>query len=95
MADNYEDYTCEQLVRLLRERDKRPRFHLYGVSVASDQSFHFCMTTLCSLLSTRNPNPNVVMQLDLKGDRFATIATTRVRCMTASLGQERVFAESG
>jgi hypothetical protein len=26
MADHYEDYTREQLVRLLRERDKRPRF---------------------------------------------------------------------
>jgi hypothetical protein len=28
MADLYEDYTREQLVRLLRERDKRPRFGL-------------------------------------------------------------------
>jgi adenine-specific DNA-methyltransferase len=28
MADHYEDYTREQLVRLLRERDKRPRFGL-------------------------------------------------------------------
>ena len=28
MADHYEDYTREQLVRLLRERDKRPRFSL-------------------------------------------------------------------
>jgi hypothetical protein len=28
MADHYEDNTREQLVRLLRERDKRPRFGL-------------------------------------------------------------------
>ena len=28
MADHYEDYTREQLVRLLLERDKRPRFGL-------------------------------------------------------------------
>ena len=28
MADHYEDYTREQLMRLLRERDKRPRFGL-------------------------------------------------------------------
>ena len=28
MADNYDDYTKDQLVRLLRERDRRPRFGL-------------------------------------------------------------------
>ena len=28
MADHFEDYTREQLMRLLRERDKRPRFFL-------------------------------------------------------------------
>jgi adenine-specific DNA-methyltransferase len=28
MADHYKDYTREQLMRLLRERDKRPRFGL-------------------------------------------------------------------
>lgn len=28
MADNYDDYTREQLLRLLRERDRRPRFGL-------------------------------------------------------------------
>ena len=28
MADHYEDYTREQLMRLLRERDKRPHFGL-------------------------------------------------------------------
>ena len=28
MTDHYEDYTPEQFVRLLRERDKRPRFGL-------------------------------------------------------------------
>ena len=28
MADHYEDYTREQLMRRLREHDKRPRFGL-------------------------------------------------------------------
>ena len=28
MADNYEDYSKDQLIRLLRERDRRPRFGL-------------------------------------------------------------------
>lgn len=28
MADNYDDYSREQLLRLLRERDQRPRFGL-------------------------------------------------------------------
>ena len=28
MADNYDDYSKDQLVRLLRERDRRPRFGL-------------------------------------------------------------------
>ena len=28
MADNYDDYTRDQLIRLLRERDRKPRFGL-------------------------------------------------------------------
>ncbi len=39
MADHYEDYTREQLVRLLRERDKRPSFGLCGVLVAKGLTF--------------------------------------------------------
>src|SRR5574337_947344 len=44
MADHYDDYTREELLRLLRERDRRPRFGLlwerdeidHGRSVNSD-----------------------------------------------------------
>lgn len=28
MADHYDDYTCEELIRLLRERDRKPKFGL-------------------------------------------------------------------
>ncbi len=43
MADHYEDYTREQLMRLLRERDKRPRFGLVCCyKNASPKSLHLC-----------------------------------------------------
>ncbi len=95
MADHYEDYTREQLLRLLRERDKRPRFHLCELPVASFQFFHLCMTAMCNFVSARNREPKDVVHSDLKGNRFATITTLGVRSMGAGLGQERIFAVSG
>ena len=39
MADHHEDYTREQLMRRLRERDKRPSFSLCGALGAKGLTF--------------------------------------------------------
>ena len=43
MADNYDDYSKDQLIRLLRKRDRRPRFGLVwerGDEIAHDLSIN-------------------------------------------------------
>lgn len=39
MADNYDDYSREQLLRLLRERDRRPNFGLVGIVMPSGDRY--------------------------------------------------------
>ncbi len=39
MADHYDDYSRQQLMRLLRERDRRPHFGLVWERDAIDQIF--------------------------------------------------------
>ena len=75
MADHYEDYTREQLMRMLRERDERPRFGLVGGPGAPNRSPYFCVSNLCAVVSPWNREDcRSVAHLDLKSVLFAAIA---------------------
>ena len=49
MADNYDDYSKEQLLRLLRERDRRPNFGLVAWGII------FLQPQVAITLSYRQP----------------------------------------
>ena len=79
MADNYDDYTREQLVRLLRERDRRPRFGLvwerdeidHDLSVNSDfVALDWDAELSCGDAPQRNPI--------IEGDNFDALRTLRM-----------------
>ncbi len=79
MADNYDDYSNEQLVRLLRERDRRPRFGLvwerdeidHDLSVNND----FVALDWDSDLSCgKGPQQNLIIE----GDNFDALRYLRM-----------------
>ena len=75
MADHYEDYTREQLVRLLRERDKRPPFGTVGGPGGPNQSPNFFVNNLSYLMSSWNrEDRKSADHRDLKSVLFAAIA---------------------
>lgn len=83
MADNYDDYTKDQLVRLLRERDRRPRFGLvwerdeidHDLSVNSD----FAVLDWDAGLSCGDPDGNGGQRnLIIEGDNFDAMRYLRM-----------------
>ena len=79
MADNYDDYSKEQLLRLLRERDRRPNFGLvwerdeidHDLSVNND----FVALDWDADLSCGNgPQQNLIIE----GDNFDALRTLRM-----------------
>ena len=79
MADHYEDYTREQLVRLLRERDKRPRFGLVWErdEIAHDASINSDFVALDrddKLSCGTGPQDNLIIE----GDNFDALRYLRM-----------------
>jgi adenine-specific DNA-methyltransferase len=79
MADHYEDYTREQLVRLLRERDKRPRFGLVWErdEIAHDLSVNSDFVALdwdAKLSCGDGPQDNLIIE----GDNFDALRYLRM-----------------
>jgi adenine-specific DNA-methyltransferase len=79
MADHYEDYTREQLVRLLRERDKRPRFGLVWErdEIAHDTSINSDFVALDrddKLSCGTGPQDNLIIE----GDNFDALRYLRM-----------------
>ncbi len=75
MADHYEDYTREQLMRMLRECDKRPRFGPVGGPGGPNQSPNLFVNNLSYLMSSWNrEDRKSVDHRDLKSVLFAAIA---------------------
>ncbi len=79
MADNYDDYSREQLMRLLRERDRRPNFGLvwerdeidHDLSINND----FVALDLDADLSCGDgPQSNLIIE----GDNFDALRTLRM-----------------
>ena len=79
MADNYEDYSKEQLIRLLRERDRRPRFGLvwerdeidHDLSVNSD---FVALDWDADLSCGDGPQQNLIIE----GDNFDALRYLRM-----------------
>ena len=79
MADNYDDYTREQLLRLLRERDRRPRFGLvwerdeidHDLSVNND---FVALDWDAELSCGDGPQRNLIIE----GDNFDALRTLRM-----------------
>jgi len=79
MADNYDDYTREQLLRLLRERDRRPRFGLvwerdeidHDLSVNND---FVALDWDAELSCGEGPQRNLIIE----GDNFDALRTLRM-----------------
>jgi len=88
MADNYDDYSREQLLRLLRERDRRPRFGLvwerdeidHDLSVNGD---FVALDRDAALSCGDGPQRNLIVE----GDNFDALRflrmthTGRVKCI--------------
>jgi len=79
MADNYDDYTREQLLRLLRERDRRPRFGLvwerdeidHDLSINSD---FVALDWDAELSCGEGPQSNLIIE----GDNFDALRYLRM-----------------
>jgi adenine-specific DNA-methyltransferase len=79
MADNYDDYSREQLLRLLRERDRRPRFGLvwerdeidHDLSVNND---FVALDWDAELSCGDGPQRNLIIE----GDNFDALRTLRM-----------------
>jgi len=79
MADNYDDYSREQLLRLLRERDRRPRFGLvwerdeidHDLSVNND---FVALDWDAELSCGAGPQRNLIIE----GDNFDALRTLRM-----------------
>ncbi|MCC2866307.1 MAG: site-specific DNA-methyltransferase [Candidatus Accumulibacter phosphatis] len=79
MADNYEDYSRDQLIRLLRERDRRPRFGLvwerdeidHDLSVNSD---FVALDWDAELSCGDGPQQNLIIE----GDNFDALRYLRM-----------------
>jgi adenine-specific DNA-methyltransferase len=79
MADNYEDYSKEQLLRLLRERDRRPNFGLvwerdeidHDLSVNND---FVALDWEADLSCGDGPQDNLIIE----GDNFDALRTLRM-----------------
>ncbi|MCM8621616.1 MAG: site-specific DNA-methyltransferase [Candidatus Accumulibacter sp.] len=79
MADNYEDYSRDQLIRLLRERDRRPRFGLvwerdeidHDLSVNSD---FVALDWDADLSCGDGPQQNLIIE----GDNFDALRYLRM-----------------
>lgn len=79
MADNYDDYSKEQLVRLLRERDRRPNFGLlwerdeidHDLSVNND---FVALDWDADLSCGHGPQDNLIIE----GDNFDALRTLRM-----------------
>jgi adenine-specific DNA-methyltransferase len=79
MADHYDDYTREQLLRLLRERDRRPRFGLvwerdeidHDLSVNND---FVALDWDAELSCGEGPQSNVIIE----GDNFDALRYLRM-----------------
>jgi len=79
VADNYEDYSKEQLIRLLRERDRRPRFGLvwerdeidHDLSVNSD---FVALDWDADLSCGDGPQQNLIIE----GDNFDALRYLRM-----------------
>ncbi len=79
MADNYDDYSRDQLLRLLRERDRRPRFGLvwerdeidHDLSVNSD---FVALDWDTDLSCGDGPQGNLIIE----GDNFDALRTLRM-----------------
>ncbi|MBK7767038.1 MAG: site-specific DNA-methyltransferase [Sulfuritalea sp.] len=79
MADNYDDYSREQLLRLLRERDRRPRFGLVWErdEIAHDLSINNDFVALdwdAELSCGDGPQRNLIIE----GDNFDALRTLRM-----------------
>ena len=79
MADNYDDYSKEQLLRLLRERDRRPNFGLvwerdeidHDLSVNND---FVALDWDADLSCGDGPQDNLIIE----GDNFDALRTLRM-----------------
>ncbi len=79
MADNYDDYSKEQLLRLLRERDRRPNFGLvwerdeidHDLSVNND---FVALDWDAGLSCCDGPQRNLIIE----GDNFDALRTLRM-----------------
>lgn len=79
MADNYDDYSKEQLLRLLRERDRRPNFGLvwerdeidHDLSVNND---FVALDWDADLSCGEGPQSNLIIE----GDNFDALRTLRM-----------------
>lgn len=88
MADHYEDYTREQLMRLLRERDKRPRFGLVWErdEIAHDASINSDFVALDrddKLACGTGPHDNLIIEGDnLDALRYLRMTHAgRIKCI--------------
>jgi adenine-specific DNA-methyltransferase len=79
MADNYDDYSREQLLRLLRERDRRPRFGLLWErdEIAHDLSINNDFVAL-DWDAERSCGAGPQQNLIIEGDNFDALRYLRM-----------------
>ncbi len=79
MADNYDDYSKDELIRLLRERDRKPRFGLVWErdEIEHDQSLNGDFVALdfdAALSAGEAPFSNLIIE----GDNFDALRFLRM-----------------